>query len=155
MLSFVIQHLESHFPAVENVVTLVFPAKVPEWFAWEDGWQIELLCFFVNYVVKMLSLITWAVPKLNEVVVVSLEEFSEFMRNRCRLLLVRVWWWIKNSLGSIDRVCDNDDLIHITNKGGLIDTTSYGKEFGFSRCNIDCMMYGLDDWVIASMDVGY
>ena len=52
-------------------------------------------------------------------------------------------------------VCDDDNLIHLRKKGGLINTTSNDKEFSFSRCDIDHIMYSLDDWVIASMNVGY
>ena len=45
----------------------------------------------------------------------------------------------------MDGVCDDNNLIHVRKMGGLINTTYNGKKFGFSRHDINHMMYGLDD----------
>ena len=45
----------------------------------------------------------------------------------------------------MDRVCDNNNLIHVRKMSSLINTTYNGKKFAFSRHDIDHMMYGLDD----------
>jgi len=44
-------------------------------------------------------------------------------------------------------------MMNIVYLSGLVDTTSDGKEFSFSRCDIDHMIEGLDDWVIRNIDV--
>jgi len=53
----------------------------------------------------------------------------------------------------MDEICDDEDSINIRETGSLINTTSYHKEFGFSRCNINYVMYYLDDWIVMDMDV--
>lgn len=55
----------------------------------------------------------------------------------------------------MDGVHNDDNLIHIKKMGNLINITSYGKNFSFSKHDIDYMMYSLDDWIIFTIDVGY
>ena len=55
----------------------------------------------------------------------------------------------------MNRVCDDNNLIHVRKTDSLINTTSYGEKFGFSRHDVDHMMYSLDDWVVITINVDY
>ena len=37
----------------------------------------------------------------------------------------------------------------------MIDTTSYGKKFGFRESNIDSVVEGFDHWFVEDMDMHY
>lgn len=45
----------------------------------------------------------------------------------------------------MDRVCDDNNLIHVGKMDGLINTTYNSEKFGFSRHGINHIIYGLDD----------
>jgi len=42
------------------------------------------------------------------------------------------------------------DIIYLS---GLVDTTSDGKEFSFDESSIDCIIEGLNNWIIGNMDI--
>ena len=77
----VIKSLESYSPKVQNTFTLSLSTKVPQRFIWEDRQHVEFLSFFVNYIMKILFLITWAVPKFDVMIVAILEKLSEILRD--------------------------------------------------------------------------
>ena len=55
----------------------------------------------------------------------------------------------------MDGVSDNDNFTNALNICGLIDAIPNGKEFGFSCCNINYMMNGLNDLLVLNVDVSY
>ena len=66
-------------------------------------------------------------PKSDWIVTIFDEEFSEFIRNWCHMDLKRMQWRIKNSLCSMDKICNDNDFVDDIQIGGLIDTTSDSK----------------------------
>ena len=87
-MSFIIWCLELHPPAIENIVAFIFPAEIPQRFAWEDGSEIEFLQFFINDGIKALFTMTGTVPKFYSVVTTLFKEVSEFMWNSCWINLI-------------------------------------------------------------------
>ena len=152
---FIIQCLEGHFPAVENVVAFIFSVKIPWRFAWKDGSEVKLLCFFINYIMKRPLTVAWTIPEFNGIVVISFEEFSEFTRDCRWIKLIGMWWWIKNSLNSMDKIHDNNNSIDIGEIDSLVNTTSYHKKFYFSKHDVYCMMNHLYDWTVVDINVRY
>ena len=69
--------------------------------------------------------------------------------------LVRVQWRVENSLSSMDRITDDNDLTDVGKIHSLIDTTSYCKELCFSSYDVYSMMNCLDNWVVVDMDMSY
>jgi len=55
----------------------------------------------------------------------------------------------------MDEVSNNNNFTNVLKVCGLIDTTPNGKEFGFSCCNINYMMNGLNDLLVLNVDVSY
>jgi len=49
---FIIWYLELHLLAIEDIVTFIFPAEIPQRFAWENGSEIKFLQFFINDGIK-------------------------------------------------------------------------------------------------------
>ena len=144
-MPFVIWHLKKHFLVVENVITFTFSTKVP-WGFTREGWdKVITLGFFINYIVKWLFATAGTIPKFNGIVVVFLKKLSKFTKYSCWLNLIWVGQWIKYFLCSMDRVCNNKDTFDIRKTGSLINTASYCKEFSFSGCDINHIMYSLND----------
>jgi len=46
-------------------------------------------------------------------------------------------WRIENSFSSIEWICNDNDMTYIGDANCLIDATVNGKQFSFSRSNID------------------
>ena len=141
MLSFVIQSLEMHLPAVENVI---FSAKIPRRFAWEDGSEVKFLCFFINYIVEGPLVAAWTIPKFNGIVAILLKGIPEFTKNCWWMNLIRMQWWIENFLSSMDRIHDDYNSICVRKMGSLINIASYYKEFCFIGHDIHYTMNCLD-----------
>ena len=53
----------------------------------------------------------------------------------------------------MDRICDDKDIFNIRKTDSLINTASYHKEFNFSRHNVNCVMYYLDDQSVVDIDM--
>jgi len=71
---------------------------------------------------------TGTIPKFNMINNVFSEKLSKFMRDGSRINLIGMRQEIKNSLGSMNRVCDDDDdALDIGNINSLIYTISNGK----------------------------
>ena len=88
---------------------------------------------------------TKTIPEFNKIIVTLFKEFPEFVRDGCWMNLIGVWWRIKNCFGSINRVCDDDNLFDVGKMGRLVNITSY---FHFSWHDIYCVMNHLDNWTI-------
>ena len=152
---FIIQCLEGYFLAIENVVAFIFSVKIPWRFVWKDGSEVKLLCFFINYIMKRPLTVAWTIPEFNGIVVISFEEFSEFTRDCRWIKLIGMWWWIKNSLNSMDKIHDDNNSIDIGEIDSLVNTTSYHKKFYFSKHDVYCMMNHLYDWTVVDINVRY
>ena len=79
MSPFVIWCLENHFPAVKNIITFIFSAEILWQFTREDRQKAKLLHFFVNYVIKVPSLIAGTILEFYEIIVAFLKKLYEFM----------------------------------------------------------------------------
>jgi len=75
--------LKRYLPIIDNRVIFTFLAKISQQFIQEDRREIELLGFFINYVIEQLLVIAWIVPKINEIVIIFFEKLSEFSRYYC------------------------------------------------------------------------
>ena len=53
----------------------------------------------------------------------------------------------------MDGICNDKDIFDIGKIDSLIYTISYRKEFGFSRHNVNYVMYCLDDQSVINMDM--
>jgi len=137
------------------MITFVFPTEIPWRSTWGNGNKSEHLCLFVNYIVESPFAMTRTIPEFDRVVVIPDEKFPEFTGNCWCMQLVRVWQRVKNSLSSIDRITDDNDLTDIGKTCSLVDTTSYCEELCFSSCDVYSMMNHLDNWVVMDVDVSY
>ena len=55
----------------------------------------------------------------------------------------------------MDVICNDNDSIDVVQTDGLINTISDGEELSFSGCDIDGIMYCLDNWTVIDMNVCY
>ena len=55
----------------------------------------------------------------------------------------------------MNSICDDDDFFNIGQVGGLIDATSNGEQFSFSRYDVHSMMDSLDNWSIMNINMCY
>jgi len=75
--------LKRYLPIIDNKVIFTFLAKIPQQFMQEDRREIELLGFFINYIIEQLLVIAWTVPKINKIVIIFFKKLSEFSRYYC------------------------------------------------------------------------
>jgi len=88
----------------------------------------NLFSITVNQQVQRPLDFTGTIPKFNMINNVFSEKLSKFMRDGSRINLIGMRQEIKNSLGSMNRVCDDDDdALDIGNINSLIYTISNGK----------------------------
>ena len=151
---FIIWCLELHLSAIENIVTFIFPAEIPQRFAWEDKSEIKFLQFFINDSMKAPLIMAGTVPEFYSIVTTLFKEVSEFMWNSYWMNLIGVYQKIKNSFGSVNGICGNNDLFYFRNTCGFIYATSYSKEFCFGCCDVYCMINCLNDWTVIYMNMG-
>ena len=52
-------------------------------------------------------------------------------------------------------VYNDNNLINVRKMDSLVDTVSYCKKFGFSRYDLNHIMYSFDDQVIVTVDMEY
>ena len=53
----------------------------------------------------------------------------------------------------MEQICNNDNFSDVRYTSGLIDTTSNGKEFSFSSCDIYSVIRGFDDRFVVDMNM--
>ena len=85
------------------------------------------------------------ISKFNRIITVFLEKLSKFAKYSYQLNLIWVGQRIEYFSGSVDKVCNDKDIFNVGKIDSLVNTASYHKEFGFSRHNINCIIYCLDD----------
>jgi len=81
MSFFVIGGLKCHFPIVKNFIAFVLSVELPWGLAGEDGYKIEFLYLFVDYIMESPFVMTWTIPKFSRITLISFKEFSEFPRD--------------------------------------------------------------------------
>ena len=77
------------------------------------------------------------------------------MRNHYKVSLIWVQRGVKDSISSMESVCNDNYIVDICDTNHLINTTLNGKQFGFSSYNIDHSVNCLDDRFIVWIDVQY
>jgi len=70
--------LKKHLPIIEDKVIFTFLTKILRQFVQEDRREIELLGFFINYVVEQPLAITWTIQKIDEIATGFFEKLSKF-----------------------------------------------------------------------------
>jgi len=70
--------LKKHLPIIEDKVIFTFLTKILQQFVQEDRREIELLGFFINYVVEQPLAITWTIQKIDEIATGFFEKLSKF-----------------------------------------------------------------------------
>jgi len=60
---------------------------------------------------------------------------------------------VENFPSRINEICDNYNFPDILKIGSLIYATSYSKQFGFSSCNINCMIDHFNDLFVMNMNM--
>ena len=149
-MPFVIWHLEGHLLPIDKIVTFSFLAKVPWQFPQKCQDRLEPLSFSVNNFVKGLVTSTRTLPEFDGITDIGIEEFSKFIGDWGHMNLKRIWYIIKNFPNRIHYNYNFPDALKI---GGLIYTTSYSKQFSFSRHDIDHMMNHFDDLFVVNIDM--
>ena len=141
MSSLSIQSLESHFPNVNDIVTINFLAIIPRHFARTNGQRIEGLWIPIDYFIKIPVESARTLPELYWVVSVTGKKEVYFAEYSHSMTLVRMWHCIEYLFGCIDRISNNNDLGHVFFDTGLVDTTPNHEKFGFSACDKGHVVY--------------
>ena len=128
MLTLAIQSLEEYFLTIEGVIAFLFSTEIPWRFIQVVEHKIELLHFFINWVIKSLFAITWTIPEFYGIIVIFGKEFSEFTGNWWSMSLKWVWQWIKYSFSSVDKVSNDNNLTNVRQLSSLVDATSDSKK---------------------------
>ena len=103
----------------------------------------------------MPPLTTWTIPKFDTMVVTFLEKLSKVLRDYHWLKLIRIYWGIKDFLGSIYWIHNNNDSIDIRKECSLIYATSYYKKFCFCKHDFNHVIFCFDNRIVVTMDIGY
>ena len=94
---------------------------------------------------ESLFAMTWTIPELDRIIVIFDKKLPKFTENYRYMNLVRIQWWIKNSLSNMNRICDDNDSTGIGKTSSLVNTTSYCKELCFSIYDIYGIMNYFDN----------
>ena len=78
----------------------------------------------------------------------NFEKTPKFLRDSCRMSLIRVRQRIEDSFCSIDRVGDDNDVFNIWSVDGLINSTSNGEQLSLSNGNVGGLINSLDNRLI-------
>ena len=114
---------------------------------------MELFKFPIDSFIKRPITTTWVFPKFNWVVGDLEEKSSELVWNRYRVYLECMWWRVKNSLSSMEQICNNLNFSNIRYTASLIDATSNGKKFNFCGHDIYSVVYVFDDRFVIDINV--
>jgi len=87
----------------------------------------------------------WALSEFNCVLMMTIDELSEVIKDKSYLLLKHVSGRVEDLFCRMDGICDNNDFRYVLEMGCLINATSDSKEFGFSASNVDRMVKCFDD----------
>ena len=112
MSSFSIGGLECHFPIIKNFIAFVLFVKLLWKLVEEDKHEVKILHFFVNNIIKSPLVMTWTIPKFNQITIISFEEFPKFPRDYRWLDLIQINWWIKTE-SKIHFATYNESMIMI------------------------------------------
>ena len=96
MSSFSVRGLKCYFPIIKNFIVFVLFVKLLWKLVEEDKYEVKILHLFVNNIIKSPLVMTWTIPKFNQITIISFEEFSKFPRDYRWLDLIQINWWIKN-----------------------------------------------------------
>ena len=53
----------------------------------------------------------------------------------------------------MERICNDDYMINVSDTNHLVNITSNGEQFSFSSCNVDCFVNHLDNRSVIQMNV--
>ena len=102
---------------------------------------------------KMLIAFAWALPKFDSICIAPIEELTKLWLDEIGLFLEHVRGWIKDFLSNVNRVCNYDDSRGIMWEDSMVDTASYGKEFGFLSSNVNSMVESFNYRFVENMNV--
>jgi len=105
--------------------------------------------------VELLIAFAWTLPEFDCVLMMTIEELSEVVKDKSCLLLKHVSGRVKDLFCRMDGIYDNNDFRYTLEIGCLINATSDSKEFGFSASNVDHMVKCFDEWSVMNMDMHY
>lgn len=131
----------------------MFLAKIPRQFIRKVWRWNKAFGVFINSHVEQPVEFTGTIPKFDVVVVTLHKELSKLMRDSGRMYLVRIHWWVKNSLCSMQIISDNNNFLDLGKSNCLINTTVDGKKLSFSESNIYCTINYFDGRFIVCVDV--
>ena len=112
MSSFSVRGLKCYFPIIKNFIVFVLFVKLLWKLVEEDKYEVKILHLFVNNIIKSPLVMTWTIPKFNQITIISFEEFSKFPRDYRWLDLIQINWWIKNE-SKIHFATYNESMIMI------------------------------------------
>jgi len=103
---------------------------------------------FVDCFIKRPIELTRTLPEFDQVILISNEEFTKFVKDGHCMDLVRMWWQIKDFLGPMNGISDNDNFGNVFLIWGLVYTTPDCKEFCFSASDKNSMIKSFDQWTV-------
>jgi len=119
--------LEHHLPKFDKFITVGFLAKFPRCFAWEGRCNHKGFGVLVYFVVESPFKFTRTFPELNRIGVVSNEEILKIVEDSSRMNLEWIRTRIKNFLGHMNGIHNDNDLGDIIQRTCLIDVTPYSE----------------------------
>jgi len=96
-----------------------------------------------------------ALPEFDCVLMMTIEELFEIVKNESCLLLEHVRERVEDFFCCMDEIHDNNNFRYVLEMGCLINAVSDSKEFSFSASNVDHMVKSFDDWPIVNMNMCY
>ena len=93
---------------------------------------------------KRLIKSTRTLPEFDQVILISNEEFTKFVKDGHYMDLVEMQWQIKDFLGPMNGISNDDNFGNVFSIWGLVYTTPDCKEFCFSASDKNSVMKGFD-----------
>jgi len=140
--------LERHLPKFDKFITVGFLAKFPRDFVWEERRHHKGFGILVYFVVEFPFEFTRTFPELNRIGVVGDEEILKVVENCSGMILEWMRARIKNFLGHVDGIHNNDDLGNIIQRTCLVDATPYSEKFRLRARYEGSVMDSLDEGTI-------
>ena len=119
--------MERHLPKFDKFIAVGFLAKLPRDFAWEGRYNHKGFGVLVYFVVEFPFEFTGTFPELNRIGVVSDEEIPKIIEDCSGMNLEWMRTRIKNFLGHMNGIHNNDDLGDIIQRACLVDATPYSE----------------------------
>ena len=98
---------------------------------------------------------TRALPKFDQILLMTQEECTKFIENCSCMNLVQMGWWVENLFSHVNWICDDNDFWNIVVICSLIDTTSDSKQFSFCACDVNCMIKSFCNRSVVDVCVRY